>query len=36
MINFILFKTESKNFSVKVGRNKESTKAPLKEKFLKA
>jgi hypothetical protein len=34
MVNFILFKREAKYFPVKVGRNKESTKAPLKEKFL--
>lgn len=36
MVNFILFKTEAKNFPVKVGLNGESTKALLEEKFLKS
>jgi hypothetical protein len=36
MVNFILFKTEAKNFPVKVGLNGESTKALLQEKFLRA
>ena len=36
MVNFILFKTEAKNFPVKVGLKGESTKALLQEKFLKA
>jgi hypothetical protein len=35
MVNFILFKTEAKNFPVKVGLNGESTKALLQEKFLR-
>jgi hypothetical protein len=33
MVNFILFKVEAKNFPVKVGLNRESTKAILQEKF---